>query len=56
MSTPSVPPSTGLNADDAHTLRWKIHCLDLALGGLIHWDETPSRRRTSRPCRRSWTN
>ena len=36
MSTHSVPPSTGLDLDDQTTLRWKLHCLDLALEGLIH--------------------
>ena len=36
MSTPSVPPSTSLDADDGRTLRWKLHCLDLALDGLLH--------------------
>ena len=29
------PPPAGLDADEQAALRWKLHCLELALGGLL---------------------
>jgi hypothetical protein len=28
-------PPADVDADDTYVLRWKLHCLDLALGGLL---------------------
>ena len=43
MSKTRIAPKP-LDADEQYTLRWKLHCLDLALGGLLHGPDAVERR------------